>query len=34
MTILISGIVGAFIGAMLTVVIGALLIVTADKEEE
>lgn len=33
MTILISGTVGAVIGSILTVIIGALLIVTADKEE-
>lgn len=34
MTILISGTVGAVIGSVLTMVIAALLIITADEEEE
>lgn len=33
MTILISGIVGAVIGSVLTMVIAALLIITADEED-
>lgn len=33
MTILISGIIGAVIGSVLTMVIAALLIITADEED-